>query len=166
MNSWLNLVSMTMALLLTVYSRAHSGVVMKLCPGQQQVLWSVQRRWWILEAHRSRSHSCFINRNCRQYAHGGFWGSVCWYLYPALHVRPPYKTWASKRRKNVIKKWKSKHQNTMKKRSRTWTVWQVCVTNVTDKLEWGIDVVTPKDDIWPRCDECDYKPGVRTSEAS
>ena len=98
MNSWLNLVSMTMDLLLTVYSSGHSGVVMKLWPGQQQVLWSVQRRWWILEAHRSRIHSCFINRNCRQYAHVGFWGSMCWYLYPALHVRPTYKTWYSKRK--------------------------------------------------------------------
>ena len=28
------------------------------------------------------------------------------------------------------------------------------------------EVVTPKNDVWPRCDECDYKPGVRNNEAS
>ena len=134
MNSWLNLVSMTMDLLLTVYSSGHSGVVMKLWPGQQQVLWSVQRRWWILEAHRSRIHSCFINRNCRQYAHVGFWGSMCWYLYPALHVRPTYKTWTSRRRKNVknvIKKWIS---------GTCWGLTKKRNTGLDVGLTWYLDV--------------------------
>ena len=36
--------------------------------------------------------------------------------------------------------------------------------NVNGKRKF--DVVTPMNDVWPRCDECDYKTGVSTSEAS
>ena len=77
---------MTMDLILTVNFSYYSVVVMNVWPDQQQGHWSVQRRCWELQAYRSRIQSCFINRNCRQYAHVGFWWSMCWYLYPEIYT--------------------------------------------------------------------------------
>ena len=51
-----------------------------------------------------------------------------------------------------------KHEDWMQ----TWTIWLVCVMNLNGKMEWIPDVVPTRNDVWPRCDECNYKPGVRT----
>ena len=33
----------------------------------------------------------YLVKYCRDYTYVGFSGSVCWYLYPALHITPTYK---------------------------------------------------------------------------
>ena len=84
---------------------------------------------------------------------------------------PSYKTWSSKceecdQEVNVKTPLKNHEETKHEHWSRTWAVWLVCVMNVNGKRKWRLDVVTPMNDVWPRCDECDYKTGVSTSEAS
>ena len=42
---------------------------------------------------------------------------------------------------------------------------QSSLLSIWSRHDIKTEVVTPKNDVWPRCDECDYKPGVRNNEA-